>query len=158
MIVRSLPTLATPYKLYICIRARMHVYSLYVAHVCIHAYIHTYLHTYMHTYIHTCIYTCIPIYIHKYIHTHVNKIWKNWKIWPPFFLKYLEMATHIYKYNKDQSIGTGWRRLIGSPKLQLIFHKRATKYRSLLQKMTYKDKGSYESSPPSTIFATSNDT
>ena len=43
---------------------------------------------------------------------------------------------------------TGWRRLIGSPKLQIIFHKRATKYRSLLRKMTYKDKGSNESSPP----------
>ena len=47
-------------------------------------------------------------------------------------------------------VGTGWRRLIGSPKLQIIFHKRATKYRSLLRKMTYKDKGSYESSPPYT--------
>ena len=45
---------------------------------------------------------------------------------------------------------TGWRRLIGSPKLQIIFHKRDIKYRSLLQKMTYKDKGSYESSPPCT--------
>ena len=45
---------------------------------------------------------------------------------------------------------TGWRRLIGSPKLQVIFHKRATKYRSLLRKMTYKDKGSYESLPPCT--------
>jgi len=45
---------------------------------------------------------------------------------------------------------TGWRRLIESPKLQIIFHKRATKYRSLLRKMTYKDKGSYESSPPCT--------
>ena len=43
---------------------------------------------------------------------------------------------------------TGWRRLVGSPDLQIIFHKRATKYRSLLRKMTYKDKGSYESSPP----------
>jgi len=43
---------------------------------------------------------------------------------------------------------TGWRRLIGSPKLQIIFHKRATKYRALLRKMSYKDKGSYESSPP----------
>jgi len=42
------------------------------------------------------------------------------------------------------------RRLIGSPKLQIIFHKRATKYRSLLRKMIYKDKGSYESSPPCT--------
>ena len=46
--------------------------------------------------------------------------------------------------------GTGWRRLIGSPKLQIIFHQRATKYRALLRKMTYKDKGSYESSPPCT--------
>jgi len=45
---------------------------------------------------------------------------------------------------------TGWRRLIGSPKLQISFHKRATKYRSLLREMTYKDKGSYESSPPCT--------
>ena len=43
---------------------------------------------------------------------------------------------------------TGWRRLTGCPKSQIIFHKRATKYRSLLRKMTYKDKGSYESSPP----------
>jgi len=43
---------------------------------------------------------------------------------------------------------TGWRRLIGSIKLHIIFHKRATKYMSLLRKMTYKDKGSYESSPP----------
>ena len=43
---------------------------------------------------------------------------------------------------------TGWRRLIRSPKLQIIFHKRAIKYRSLVRKMTYKDKGSYESSPP----------
>ena len=40
------------------------------------------------------------------------------------------------------------RRLIGSPKLQIIFHKRALKYRSLLRKTTYKHKGSYESSPP----------
>ena len=51
---------------------------------------------------------------------------------------------------KNKEMCTGWRRLIGSPELQIIFHKRATKYRSLLQEMTYKDKGSYESSPPCT--------
>ena len=34
--------------------------------------------------------------------------------------------------------------------MQIIFHARATKYRSLLRKMTYKDKGSYESLPPCT--------
>jgi len=43
---------------------------------------------------------------------------------------------------------TGWRRLIGSPKSQIIFHKRATKYRLLLRKMPYQDKGAYGSSPP----------
>jgi len=48
---------------------------------------------------------------------------------------------------------TGWRRLIGSPKLQIIFHKRATKYRALLRKMNNKDKGSYESSPPCRWYA-----
>jgi len=55
---------------------------------------------------------------------------------------------HTYPIGKAT---TGWRRLIGSPKLQIISHKRATKYRSLLQKMTYEDKGSYESSPPCTV-------
>ena len=49
---------------------------------------------------------------------------------------------------KKRRTTTGWRRLIGSPKLHIIFHKRATKCRSLLRKMTYKDEGSYESSPP----------
>jgi len=48
----------------------------------------------------------------------------------------------------DHEGRTGWRRHIGSPKLLIIFHKRAIKYRSLLRKMTCKDKGSYESSPP----------
>ena len=48
---------------------------------------------------------------------------------------------------------TGWRILMGSPKLQIIFHKRATKYRSLLWKMTYKNKGSYESSPSFTFIS-----
>ena len=44
------------------------------------------------------------------------------------------------------SLATGWRTLIGSPKLQVIFRKRATNYRALLWKVTYEDKGSYESS------------
>ena len=55
----------------------------------------------------------------------------SWDVW----------RTHLYS-------ATGWRRLIGSLKLQIIFHKRATNYRALLRKMTHKDKGSYESWPP----------
>jgi len=70
---------------------------------------------------------------------------------PTYFDLNLESRT-IYVYTHTTHClsdeGTGWRRLIGSPKLQIIFHKRATKYRSLLRKLTYKDKGSYESSPP----------
>jgi len=43
---------------------------------------------------------------------------------------------------------TGWRRPIGCLKLQVTFCKRATIHRALLQKMTYKDKASYDSPPP----------
>jgi len=41
-----------------------------------------------------------------------------------------------------------WPTPIGCLKLQVIFRKRATIYRALLWKMTYKDKASYGSSPP----------
>ena len=61
------------------------------------------------------------------------------------------MVTSLRVMVTAMVIRTGWRRLIGSPKLLIIFHKRANKYRSLLRKMTYKDKGSYESSPPCMI-------
>jgi len=52
------------------------------------------------------------------------------------------------QHTARQTPATGWRRLIGSPKLQVIFRKRATNNRALLWKLTYEDKGSYESSPP----------
>ena len=40
-----------------------------------------------------------------------------------------------------------WRRLTGCLKLQVIFRKRATNYRALLQKITYEDTASYDSTP-----------
>jgi len=45
---------------------------------------------------------------------------------------------------------TGWRRLIEWLKLQVIFRKRATNYEALWREMTYEDKASLKSSPPST--------
>jgi len=45
---------------------------------------------------------------------------------------------------------TGWRRLIGCLKLQVIFRKRATNYRALLRKMTCEDKAPYASTPSCT--------
>jgi len=106
----------------------MHVYDIYI-YICIHIYLHMhmYIHIHIYIYIYIYIYTCIHVCIHTYIYIDTN------------------MCQCIYIYTS-----TGWRRLIGSPKLQIIFHKRATKYRAILQKMTYKDKGSYESSPPCT--------
>jgi len=41
---------------------------------------------------------------------------------------------------------------LGSPKLHIIFHKRATKYMSFLRELSHKDKGTYEFSPPCTMF------
>ena len=70
------------------------------------------------------------------------------------FLRYGVVEAAICRSGRrvkvTEYVATGWRRLIGSPKLQIIFHKRAIEYRSLLRKMTCKDKGSYESSPPFT--------
>jgi len=79
--------------------------------------------------------TCVFMYVYTYL---CHKVCIHVCI-------YISMSKSVYS---RMYIHTGWRRLIESPKLQIIFHKRATKYRSLLRKMTYKDKGSYESSPP----------
>ena len=81
--------------------------------------------------------------IYMYISTYMALIMKIYEYIHIYGTKYMYVSTYM-----ALTIHTGWRRLIGSPKLQIIFHKRATKYRSLLRKMTYKDKGSYESSPP----------
>jgi len=43
---------------------------------------------------------------------------------------------------------TGWQRPIGCRKFQVIFRKRATNCRALLQNMTCRDKASYGSSSP----------
>ena len=60
-------------------------------------------------------------------------------------LVFVRVCLALYVYiSICRYVSTGWRRLIGSSKFQIIFHKRATEYRSLLRKMTYKDKGSYE--------------
>ena len=43
---------------------------------------------------------------------------------------------------------TGWRRLIGCLKAQVIFRTRAINHRAFLRKMTYEDKASYDSTSP----------
>ena len=93
------------------------------------------IYTYTYVYPHICIYIC------AYTSTLLVPIKRN--------RGNSSRGTH-QKARKQAGVreSTGWRRLIGFPKLQIIFHKRAIKNRSLLRKMTYKDEGSYESSPP----------
>ena len=95
-------------------------------------YVYTYVCMYMHfgdgkLYMCICMYMCIDLYLCIYLYNEM----------------YVYIYMCVYAY-----LRIGWRRLIGSPKLQIIFHKRATRYRSLLQQTAYKEKGSCESSPP----------
>jgi len=77
------------------------------------------LHVYIHTYIHK--------YIYMYLYFHVYM--------------FMDLLASIQAWLDC----TGWRRLIGCLKLQVIFHKRATNCRARLRKMTYADKASYDS-------------
>jgi len=65
----------------------------------------------------------------------------TWWVWT-----WLQRAcTFTYKYTNSL---TGWRRVIGCLKLQVIFRKRATMYRALWRKMTWRDEASYDSTAP----------
>ena len=91
----------------------------------------------------------IWIYTYIYVHIYTGLLNRSLFIYVGLFCRPLFTDAGLFYFiNMMWRIRTGWRRLIGSPKLQIIFHQRATKYRALLRKMTYKDKGSYESSPP----------
>jgi len=57
----------------------------------------------------------------------------------------------VSQISRQQVCCTGWRRPIGCLQLQVSFRKRAIDYRALWQRITYKDKACYGSSPPCTI-------
>ena len=59
-----------------------------------------------------------------------------------------ETRHKLFKFVVSVLIVTKWPRLIECLQLQVSFHKRATSYRALLQKITYTDKASYDSTPP----------
>ena len=105
-----------------------------------------YVHTY--TYIYMCIYTHaynihVCIYMYIYIRT-TCRLPKFIDIYMTFVLtKLLGLFYKRTPHNQDFfsriSLATGWRRISGCLKLPVIFRKRATNYRALLRKMTYKD-------------------
>ena len=65
-------------------------------------------------------------------------------------MTWLILACDMMRHMRDTktSIYTGWRRPIECLRWQVIFRIRATNYKALLRKMTYKDKASYVSSHP----------
>jgi len=99
--------------------------------------------------------SCMNVYTSRSSACHDSFICVTWVVhmcditrsyaWHDSFICVTWHVHSLYPYKN-----TGWRRLIGSPKLQIIFHKRATKYRSLLRKMSCNNKGSCESSSPCT--------
>ena len=97
--------------------------------MCVRTYSSTSMRSY--TFMYTAVYmnVCICTYVHI-IYTYA----------------YIYMNICVFVRIRRQD--TGWRRLIGCLKLQVIFCKRATNYRALLRKVAYEDKPSYASSPP----------
>ena len=99
-----------------------------------HTYIYTYTYTlYTHTYLY--VYSCTCIFVCIYLHMHWNIIQEAMRV--SWYKRHEMYESHI-EYIEWVALAeqvTGWRRLIGSPKLQIIFHIRATKYRSLLRKI-----------------------
>jgi len=84
---------------------------------------------------------CLSVCVHIYTHTHTYVAPR----------RKANITIHAHKANMmihARKANTGWRRLIGCLKLQVISRKRATNYRALLRKMTYEYKASYASWPP----------
>ena len=71
--------------------------------------------------------------------------------WPMHLRQDSFICDMTYSHVTRRTHNIEWRRPIGCLNLQVLFCKRATNHRALLQKMTYKDKASYGSLPPCSI-------
>jgi len=109
------------------------------------------IYLFVHLSIYPSIYLSIYLFIHLSIYLVVYLTRKRIYIciYIYVYVYTTDLSIHLFIYRFiNLNVGTGWRRLIGCLKLQVIFHKRAHNHRAHLQKMTYKDKASYDSTPP----------
>ena len=88
----------------------------------------THCNTLQHTATHSIPSGCVVHSDFKYTATHCNTLQHT--------------ATHCNTLHTIDD--TGWSRLVGCPKLQVIFRKRATNYKALLRKIACEDKGFYD--------------
>ena len=121
--------------------------------------IHTCKHIFADTpHIHTCkhIFADTPhIHTCKHLFTHTTYVQKYVDLHTPHhtysYILCLRTPNIYMRANMHANVGTRCRRHIGCLMLQVNFRKRATNYRALLRKMTYKDKAFCGSSPPCMI-------
>ena len=98
-----------------------------------------------------CVCVCVFRFLRLYMYIHIMQITQ---IIYHLFSRALLQKNIVYSHyaNNSNCINRGWRRPIGCLKFQVIFRKGATNYRALLQKMTYEDKASYDSTPLCNIY------
>jgi len=75
------------------------------------------------------------------IYVTYSYVWRGWFV----IISWVVQICHVTPTYHAQI--TVWRRPIGCLKLQVVFRKRATNYRALMRKVTYKDKAFYHSTP-----------
>jgi len=125
--------------------------SMYLTCLCVNEHAHAHAHAHEHVYQHVPVHVCVRMCKHMCIcERPLVPLWMPVCIMPsscPQTQKYILTIPQLYML---AWLDTGWRRPTGCLKLQVIFRKRATNYRAPLRKMTYKDKASYDSTPPCT--------
>ena len=105
-------------------------------------YMCTSTHKLIYTHPHQVHCTCVSSYMHIHAPCTCMQSLYIYKSTHKLILPIYRCTMYIY------TATTGWQRLIGCFKSQVIFRKRATNYRAVLRKMTCKDKASYDSTPP----------
>jgi len=152
-----------------CIHVHVYPMNTYIhMHTITHTnlYIHVYIQAYINIYTHALCRSNIHMnYIHKLkknVHNVISPhIWLRLSIRAGMSCTCIHSNIHANPYTLTREylwvcrftcryMDTGWQRLIGCLKMQVIFRKGATNHRALLRKMTYEDKATYASTPPCT--------
>jgi len=133
----------------------------HILHRCLHAHIFIpaciYVYTYLHIYnIHTnicmthflLVRMCIRVYVYMCVHIY-TQIW--YFHLGSYYICYIYVYTYIYRVARTHRIpwvADHFPQHIRMCIRVYVYMWFTTKYTSLWRKMTYEDKGSYESSPP----------
>jgi len=140
---------------FVCACVRAHALAQ-AFNICLYRFRTSHTHTYAHTYTH--------IHTHHthntHTHTHIVSTWmsrvnescqKGMLRKSIFHVTQINLSLHTYEWvmpHIEWVMSMSHVTHMNKSCPAYHFHKRATKYGSLLRKMTYQDKGSYESSPP----------